>query len=86
MVGLFHKLTIDLEDHFKDKLLSIADGSFDGHFRRRFLGKDKRKADGGQGFKLPTEQEQRTYLEKVKAYEHNAFEVSSLPEEDIRYC
>jgi hypothetical protein len=27
VVGLFDKLTIDLENHFKDKLLSIADGS-----------------------------------------------------------
>lgn len=71
---------------FKDKLLSIADGSFDGHFRGRFLGKDKQKVDGGQGFKLPTLQEQRKYLEKVKAYDHKVFEVSSFSEEDMRYC
>ena len=52
VVGLFDKLTIDLENHYKEKLLSIADGSFDGNFRHRFLGKDKQKADGGQGFKV----------------------------------
>ena len=51
VVRLFDKLTADLENHFKNKLLSIADGSFDGYFRRRFLGKNKRKVDGGQGFK-----------------------------------
>ena len=81
VVGLFDKLTADLENHFKDKLLSIADGSF----RRRFLGKSKRKVDGGQGFKVPTQQEQKTYLEKVITYEHNVFEVPSLSEEDKRY-
>ena len=85
VVGLFDKLTADLENHFKDKLLSIADGSFDGYFRRRFLGKSKRKVDGGQGFKVPTQQEQKTYLEKVITYEHNVFEVPSLSEEDKRY-
>jgi hypothetical protein len=66
--------------------LSIADGSFDGYFRRRFLGKNKRKVDGGQGFKVPTQQEQKTYLEKVITYEHNVFEVPSLSEEDKRFC
>ena len=85
VVGLFDKLTIDLENHYKDKLLSIADGSFDGNFRHRFLGKDKQKADGGQGFKVPTQLEQKTYLEKVKVYENNVFEVPSLSEEDSRY-
>ena len=85
VVGLFDKLTIDLENHYKDKLLSIADGSFDGNFGHRFLGKDKQKADGGQDFKVPTQLEQKTYLEKVKVYENNVFEVPSLSEEDSRY-
>ena len=65
--------------------MSIADGSFDGNFRHRLLGKDKQKADGGQGFKVPTQLEQKTYLEKVKVYENNVFEVPSLSEEDSWY-
>ena len=31
-MALFIKLTMELENHYKEKLLSIADGSFDGHF------------------------------------------------------
>lgn len=49
VVGLVDKLTVELEDHYKDKLLSIADGSFDGLYRRRFTGKGK---DGGTGFQV----------------------------------
>ncbi len=41
VVALMDKITVDLEDHYKAKLLSIADGSYDGHFRRRFIGKGK---------------------------------------------
>ena len=37
VVGLIDKVTIDLEDHYKDKLLSLADGSLDGQYRQRFL-------------------------------------------------
>ena len=39
--GLIDKLTSDLEDHYKNKLLSIADGSYDGVYRHRFMGKRK---------------------------------------------
>lgn len=46
VVGLLDKLTINLEDHYKNKLLSIADGSFDGVYRHRFLGKGKTEAQG----------------------------------------
>ena len=50
VVGLLDKLTINLEDHYKNKLLSIADGSFDGVCRHRFFEKGK---DGSTGFKVP---------------------------------
>ena len=45
VVALFMKLTTELENHYKEKMLSIADGSFDGHFRRRYMGKGKTKND-----------------------------------------
>ena len=35
VVGLLDKLTINLEDHYKNKLLSIADGSFVGVYRHQ---------------------------------------------------
>ena len=47
VVGLITKITVELENHYKDKLLSVADGSFDGLYRRRFMGKGM---DGSTGF------------------------------------
>ena len=65
--------------------MSIADGSFDGHFRRRFRGKGKTKKDGGQGFIIPTENEQLRFAETVKKYPNDVFEVESLSKENVRY-
>ena len=38
VVGLLDKLSIDLDYHYKTKMLSLADGSFDGIYRNRFKG------------------------------------------------
>ena len=35
---LMDKLLVQLEDHYKLKLLSIADGTFDGVYSSRFKG------------------------------------------------
>ena len=40
VIGVIDKVTIDLEDHYKDKLLSLADGSCDGQYRQRFMGRE----------------------------------------------
>ena len=81
VVGLIDKLTIDLEDHYKDKILSLADGIFDGQYRQRFMGKGK---DGGTGFKVPNEEEHDHYLRTVEQFSNNVFKVESLSERDIR--
>ncbi|PFX25971.1 p53-induced protein with a death domain [Stylophora pistillata] len=47
VVRIIDKLTIDLEDHYKNKL---ADGSYDDVYRHQFMGKGK---DGNTGFKVP---------------------------------
>ena len=86
IVALLERLLVDLEDHYKEKLLSIADGSFDGHYRRRFSGKGKTKKDGGQGFVLPTEDEQLRFTETVKKFPNDVFEVESLSKENVRYA
>ena len=74
VVALIDKLTVDMEQHFKDKLLSIADGSFNGHYRRRFLGKGK---DGAGGFKTPGEDEQHKILLSLQDFGNNVFRVAS---------
>ena len=47
VVSLMQKLIIDFDDHFKDKLLSVASGSYDTFTARRFDGKSKRKGEIG---------------------------------------
>ena len=81
VVGLIDKVTTDLEDHYKNKLLSLADGSFDGQYRQRFMGKGK---DGGTGFKVPNQQERDCYLRTVEQFSNNVFTVESLSESDKR--
>ncbi|XP_078686972.1 uncharacterized protein LOC144919399 [Branchiostoma floridae x Branchiostoma belcheri] len=74
VVGLLERITTDLEDHYKTKLLSLADGSFDGHYRHRFMGKGK---DGATGFAIPTPEQQSTYLSSVQQFDNNIFTVAS---------
>ena len=81
IVGLIDKVTIDLGDHYKDKLLSLADGSLDGQYRQRFLGRGK---DGGTGFKVPNQEERDWYLHTVEQFCNNVFTVESLSESDTR--
>ena len=75
VVALIDKLTVDLENHYKEKILSIADGSFDGNFRSRFIGNGK-KGDP-TGYKTPSEKEKR-FMETIKTYSNHVFEVQSL--------
>lgn len=74
VVGLIDKLTIHLEDHFKNKLLSIADGSYDGVYRHRFMGKGK---DGSTGFKVPDKKDLDAILSTVENFGNNVFKVGS---------
>ena len=50
--ALLKKLFEDFEDHFKVKLLSIADGTFDGIYSRRFKGLKSNK-NSANGFNIP---------------------------------
>ena len=78
LVALFDRLTVDLENHYKEKLLSVVDGSFDGHYRRRFMGKQKQKNDGTHGFKVPSVETQKEFLETVQEFPDGIFQVSSV--------
>ena len=85
VVALLDKIVVDLEDHYKTKLLSIADGSYDGHFRRRFVGRGKTSKCGGQGYTTPNEDERRNFLESVKQFPNDIFEVKSLKSSGTRF-
>ena len=85
LVALLDRLTIDLENYFKGKLLSVADGGFDGHCRRRFMGKKKHKGDGGQGFKVPSEDIQKKFLETVQQFPNGIFQICSVSQDNKWY-
>ena len=74
VVGLITKISVELENHYKDKLLSVADGSFDGLYRRPFMGKGM---DGSTGFKFPDANECIILLSIVEKF-NNVFKVGSL--------
>lgn len=75
------KLTVDLENHYKDKLLSIADGSFDGRYRRRFMEREK---DSSTGFKLPDANEHSKYIFAVEQFDNDVFKVRSASKPNER--
>jgi hypothetical protein len=54
-------------------MLSIADGSFDGSFRSRFIGKGRK------------EEEKRIFMETIKTFPNDVFEVQSLSDVEKRY-
>ena len=81
VVGLITKITVELENHYKDKLLSVADGSFDGLYRRRFMGKGM---DGSTGFKVPDANECSMLLCTVEKFNNNVFKVGSLSQSNQR--
>ena len=45
ITALLEKLTVDFEEHFKDKLLSADSGSFDTCYMKHFQSKSKSKEE-----------------------------------------
>ena len=74
--ALFDKLTTDLNTHYKNKLLSVASGSFDGFYSARFTGKTKKK--GGMGFNKPSGIEFAKMKDGIVDYSNNIFTVPSV--------
>ena len=82
--GLIDRLINDFNDHFKDKLLSIASGSFDGVYSSRFIGKEKIK-NTGQGYNLPNSTVAEEHFRLVQHVGHNTFLVPTYTDHFIMY-
>jgi len=82
--GLLEKLTKDFNNHYKLKLLSVANGRFDGIYSRRFMGKSK--GSEGVGFKLPSESVLVTLSAKIVHSNTSIFFVPSFTDPSIQYC
>ena len=75
--GLLEKLLCDFDQHFEEKLLSVASGSFDGVYSRRFSGEKKKK--GELGFCIPESSTMKDYfIDKMFPLGNNVFIVPSL--------
>ena len=81
--ALFQKLTFELNEHYKNKLLSVASGSFDGFYSPRFMGKSKKKEK--MGYSLPSSLQFSKMVEGISDHGNNVFSVPSESSDDISY-
>ena len=82
--GLFEKLTGEFIDHYKNKLLSVANGRFDGIYSRRFQGKGK-KSNDSCGFNLLSEDQIARIEDSIRYMEGNIYTVASFTKNDRTY-
>ena len=76
VVGLIDKLSIDLEDHYMNKLLSIADVSYYGVYKHWFKGKGKERI----------KKDLCAYLSTVENFGNNIFKVGSSSSSQGQRC
>ncbi|XP_028403993.1 uncharacterized protein LOC114526596 [Dendronephthya gigantea] len=84
VVGLIDKLTTGLEYHYKNKLLAISSGKFDGIYSGRFSGFSKKGQDGIR-FKKPATEAQAHALKELVSLGNNTFQMKSFTEEGKSY-
>ena len=77
VVSLTEKFVNDFDMHYKNKLLSVASGKFEGNYSQRFKGFGK-KVSSGTGFNVPSEQHQSQWVKEVTCLGENTYQVSSL--------
>lgn len=83
VVGLIDKLTKELDEHYQNKLLSVASGKFDGIYSRRFAGFSKKKE--GLGFQKPSSEAQDQALRDLISLGENTYVMKSFSQEDTTY-
>ena len=84
VVALVDKLTNEFDQHYKNKLLSVASGKFDGIYSERFKGKSKRKHDG-VGYQIPSKPEQDLALQHLEALGRNTYLMRSFTLNNVSY-
>ena len=84
VVGLIDKFVDDFDMHYKNKLLSVASGKFEGNYSQRFKGFGK-KVSSGIGFQVPSEQHQSQWVKEVICLGENTYQVSSLSKTGTKY-
>ena len=82
--GLVDKFTTAFDDHYKNKLLSVASGKFDGIYSKRFKGIAKKNGEG-VGYRVPNQEEQKEMLTSTVTLGHNTFLITSASCENTQY-
>ena len=75
--GRIEKLLEDFNHHYENKLLSVANGSFDGVYSKRFMGRGKSNTEG-VGFKMPSPEEVILFLSKLVSLGDSVFTAPSI--------
>lgn len=75
IVSLFEKITVALEGHYIERLVSISNGSFDLHYGRRYAGKSVKT--GELGFAIPSREQSKRMLEGVQSLGGKMYSVPS---------
>ena len=83
MNELFDKLTVELEEHYMEKLLSIATGSFDMFVSRRYAGKKVKV--GEIGFSIPSSQQKLKMMQGVQSLGNRVYLVPSCSDSSLSY-
>ena len=83
VVGLLDKLTTEFDQHYHNKLLSVASGKFDGVYSSRFKG--NKKKNEGVGFQIPNAEDQTLAIENTTKVGENLFVVPSMSNEGESY-
>ena len=81
---MIDKLTTSLEDHYKTKLISVANGRFEGIYGRRFKGVSKKNVEGC-GFQLPRPEKQLQMVERLRQINQNSYYIPSSTDESKTY-
>ncbi|XP_066933770.1 uncharacterized protein [Clytia hemisphaerica] len=82
--GLIQKLVEDFNDHFKVKLISIANGRYDGVYSKRFKGLSKDKKSS-IGFRLPSQAELDLLVQKIVDRGAGSYLVPSFKNQESFY-
>ena len=81
--ALFEKLIHELNEYYKNKLLSVASGSFDGFYSKRYMGKQKKA--GETGFAKPTADDFKIMEKSVIQHGNDVFTVQSTSQPHQAY-
>ena len=75
IVGLIEKLLFEFDSHYQNKLISVANGSFDGIYSGRFSGKKKNRKER-IGYQVPAVDDIERFCQRLITFEDGVYVAS----------